>query len=138
VYFVSETAQLELKSVSPWFQASHPKLHKLDLESLYRVHASRLDPNLHGRPMQVGPMKQILKPTGIDRLKHKYDKLLHDLHRLRFRFQLAPLYHEDQTTEWEKEFAGLNVPAFIKLGRAVQVDPIRPELKVPEIKRPKS
>ena len=52
------------------FKDSAPKLDALDLESLYRVHASRLDPNLH----------------------------------------------EGETTEWERDFARKDKPAFIKLG----------------------
>jgi hypothetical protein len=83
---------------------------------------------VHGKAEQVDPIKPTLKPPGTKRLNPKYDKLLSNLLSFCFRFQLAPLQHGDRR-------AGAVRRHVRELGRAVQVEPIKPTLKAPGSKR---
>jgi len=73
----------------------------------------------HGRVVQ-DPMKPTLKVPGQERLKLKCDDLLLSYC---FQIQLAPLQHDGPA-------GSVFVP-----GRPVQIDPMKPNLKPPEIRR---
>jgi len=102
----------------------------------------------HGRVVQVDPIKPAFKPPGTKRLKLQYGETGF---KFLLRIQLAPLQHggggggrarrarrgrrgEDRCRErgGPPRYAGARAPA---LGRAVQVDLIKPELKAPGTKR---
>ena len=50
-------------------------------------------PHLHGRAVQLDPMKPTVKAPGTKRLRLKYDRLLSILPQICFQIQLAPLHH---------------------------------------------
>jgi hypothetical protein len=78
-----------------------------------------------GKAVQVDPNRPMLKPPGAERLKLHYDKTAVNFC---IQIQLAPLQQEGVRVQRPRP--GL-LPQRVLRGQAVQVDPIKPELKSP-------